>query len=192
MFFLKGAIDTILDTEGVVFVYLHVILYFRTITIHCHCLAVDRSLGIVLSEAKSLPFSLPLAAMSHQQFIHGSACGYGKEADAAVVKIWERTAGVSVVSSDKGYSPEQIAQDIVAVSNTVEQIGFIGLGAMGFGMATQLVHSNYRVFGFDVYEPTLSRFSKAGGLTGKSPAEVAKGILFCEDDITAVWYSVRS
>lgn len=134
-----------------------------------------KDLGIVLDEAKSLSFPLPLTAIAHQQFIHGSACGYGEEADAAVVKIWQRTAGVNVVALDDGYSPEQIAQEIVAISNTVEHIGFIGLGAMGFGMATQLIKSNYRVCGFDVYEPTLSRFAKEGGLTGKSPAEVAKG-----------------
>jgi UDP-N-acetyl-D-mannosaminuronate dehydrogenase len=54
------------------------------------------------------------------------------------------------VALDDGYSPEQIAQEIVAISNTVEHIGFIGLGAMGFGMATQLIKSNYRVCGFDV------------------------------------------
>ena len=51
---------------------------------------------------------------------------------------------------DEGYSPEQIAQEIISISNTVEHIGFIGLGAMGFGMATQLIKSNYRVCGFDV------------------------------------------
>jgi hypothetical protein len=33
-------------------------------------------------------------------------------------------------------------------------------------------------FYLQVYEPTLSLFAKEGGLTGKSPAEVAKGILY--------------
>uniref|UniRef100_A0A0C9S8F2 TSA: Wollemia nobilis Ref_Wollemi_Transcript_4673_4554 transcribed RNA sequence n=1 Tax=Wollemia nobilis TaxID=56998 RepID=A0A0C9S8F2_9CONI len=134
-----------------------------------------KDLGIVLGEAKSLPFPLPLTAVAHQQFIHGSACGYGEEADAAIVKIWEKTAGISVVAQDEDYSPEKTAEEIVSISDKVEQIGFIGLGAMGFGMAVHLVKENFRVSGFDVYQPTLTRFAKAGGLTGTSPAEVAKG-----------------
>lgn len=134
-----------------------------------------KDLAIVLNEAKVLPFPLPLTSLAHQQFIHGSACGYGEEADAAIVKIWERTAGISVVARDESYSPESIAEEIVSVSSRVERIGFIGLGAMGFGMATHLVKANYSVSGFDVYEPTLTRFEKAGGLVGRSPEEVAKG-----------------
>jgi len=37
-------------------------------------------------------------------------------------------------------------------------IGFCGLGAMGFGMATHLVKSGHRVKGFDLYAPSLARF----------------------------------
>jgi 3-hydroxyisobutyrate dehydrogenase-like beta-hydroxyacid dehydrogenase len=34
-------------------------------------------------------------------------------------------------------------------------VAFIGLGAMGFGMATNLVKQGYNVTGFDVWGPTL-------------------------------------
>lgn len=37
-------------------------------------------------------------------------------------------------------------------------VSFIGLGAMGFGMATHLLKEGYPVTGFDVYPPTLERF----------------------------------
>ncbi|KAL1612983.1 hypothetical protein SLS60_001214 [Paraconiothyrium brasiliense] len=53
-------------------------------------------------------------------------------------------------------------------------IGFCGLGAMGFGMATHLVKQGYPVTGFDVYAPTLERFSKAGGTPSTSLSESAK------------------
>jgi 3-hydroxyisobutyrate dehydrogenase len=53
-------------------------------------------------------------------------------------------------------------------------IGFCGLGAMGFGMATHLVKQGYAVTGFDVYAPTLERFSKAGGTPSTSLSESAK------------------
>lgn len=58
-------------------------------------------------------------------------------------------------------------------------ISFIGLGAMGFGMAVNLIKEGYTVTGFDVYAPTLERFTQAGGRSGTTPAEVADGKPFC-------------
>ncbi|KAK4200348.1 NAD binding domain of 6-phosphogluconate dehydrogenase-domain-containing protein [Triangularia verruculosa] len=50
-------------------------------------------------------------------------------------------------------------------------VAFIGLGAMGFGMATHLIKQGYPVTGFDVWAPTLKRFEEAGGLTATTPAD---------------------
>jgi 3-hydroxyisobutyrate dehydrogenase-like beta-hydroxyacid dehydrogenase len=53
-------------------------------------------------------------------------------------------------------------------------IGFAGLGAMGFGMASHLVKLGHQVTGFDVYEPSLAKFKAAGGQTTTSPREAAE------------------
>jgi 3-hydroxyisobutyrate dehydrogenase len=53
-------------------------------------------------------------------------------------------------------------------------IGFAGLGAMGFGMATHLVKQGYAVTGFDVWQPTLDKFKAAGGIPSKTLSESAK------------------
>ena len=53
-------------------------------------------------------------------------------------------------------------------------VGFAGLGAMGFGMATHLTKCGYTVTGYDVYAPSLARFSDVGGRVASSPAEAAK------------------
>lgn len=58
-------------------------------------------------------------------------------------------------------------------------VSFIGLGAMGFGMATHLVKQGYTVTGFDVWAPTLERFKEAGGLTATSPALAVADKQFC-------------
>ncbi|KAL7623504.1 hypothetical protein AAE478_007187 [Parahypoxylon ruwenzoriense] len=58
-------------------------------------------------------------------------------------------------------------------------ISFIGLGAMGFGMATNLVKRGYGVTGFDVWPPTLERFKAAGGSTATTPAEAVKDKDYC-------------
>ncbi|KAI8950053.1 NAD binding domain of 6-phosphogluconate dehydrogenase-domain-containing protein [Xylaria longipes] len=54
------------------------------------------------------------------------------------------------------------------------KIAFIGLGAMGFGMATHLVKQGYPVTGFDVWLPTLERFRAAGGNTATTPSEAVR------------------
>jgi 3-hydroxyisobutyrate dehydrogenase len=55
------------------------------------------------------------------------------------------------------------------------EIAFIGLGAMGFGMATHLVKQGYAVTGFDVWQPTLERFRAAGGNVASTPSEAVRG-----------------
>ncbi|KAK6836749.1 L-threonate dehydrogenase [Apiospora arundinis] len=65
------------------------------------------------------------------------------------------------------------------MASSKPEIAFIGLGAMGFGMATHLVKQGYKVTGFDVWQPTLDRFVAAGGIAASTPAEAAKGKDYC-------------
>src|SRR5712671_1124753 len=43
------------------------------------------------------------------------------------------------------------------------QIGFIGLGNMGFPMAQNLIKAGHAVIGFDIQEPAREKFVAAGG-----------------------------
>lgn len=45
---------------------------------------------------------------------------------------------------------------------------------MGFGMATNLIKLSHPVTGFDVWGPTLQRFSTAGGSTATTPRECVR------------------
>lgn len=69
-----------------------------------------------------------------------------------LVQVWEKVLGVCIKDATDAeiYYPEQLANQIIAESSTVKRIGFIGLGAMGFGMATHLLRSNFCVLGYDV------------------------------------------
>ena len=58
-------------------------------------------------------------------------------------------------------------------------VSFIGLGAMGLGMAVTLVKEGYPVTGFDLWGPSLERFKAAGGQTSTSLSEAVKGKDFC-------------
>ena len=41
-------------------------------------------------------------------------------------------------------------------------------------------------FYLQVYEPTLAQFAKEGGLIGRIPTKVAKGILYCDEEPISV------
>ncbi|CAH0047334.1 unnamed protein product [Clonostachys solani] len=58
-------------------------------------------------------------------------------------------------------------------------VGFIGLGAMGFGMATNLVARGHQVKGYDVFPASVERFEKAGGIGAKSLLDVVEGVKDC-------------
>jgi putative dehydrogenase len=55
------------------------------------------------------------------------------------------------------------------------RIAVIGLGSMGFGMATSLKRKGFEVTGCDVSADLVARFVADGGKGAKTPAEAAKG-----------------
>lgn len=55
------------------------------------------------------------------------------------------------------------------------RVGFAGLGAMGLGMATNLVKAGFSVTGFDVFPPALDRFFAVGGQTASSIFNAGRG-----------------
>jgi 3-hydroxyisobutyrate dehydrogenase len=70
---------------------------------------------------------------------------------------------------------------ISSSTSAYPQVGFIGLGAMGFAMSTHLVRTGFPVTGYDIYGPTLDRWLQTcqdiGGSKAKtatSPAEAVK------------------
>jgi 3-hydroxyisobutyrate dehydrogenase len=56
-----------------------------------------------------------------------------------------------------------------------QPIGFVGLGAMGMGMAQSLVRAGFAVRGYDINPTAVARFGAAGGATAASVAEAAAG-----------------
>src|SRR6266849_5302192 len=61
--------------------------------------AVDifvKDLGLVLDTGRALRFPLPLTGAAHQLFLMAAAAGLGREDDAAVVKVYEKLAGITV------------------------------------------------------------------------------------------------
>ncbi len=55
------------------------------------------------------------------------------------------------------------------------KIGFIGLGAMGFGMAASLCRAGFAVTGHDLREEALARLVERGGARAATPEDAATG-----------------
>lgn len=54
------------------------------------------------------------------------------------------------------------------------KVGFVGIGNMGFGMASNVLKAGYEVNAFDLNPVALDRFQKIGGGVCKSNAELAE------------------
>ncbi|KAK8962641.1 hypothetical protein KSP40_PGU016699 [Platanthera guangdongensis] len=135
-----------------------------------------KNTGFVMDLAKSILFPLPLLATAFQNLIDGSFGGRDK--NSAPSENWEQKFGVNVreAATKQCCNPVELASDVVTMSKVVHKLGFIGLGAMGFGMASHLLKSGFIVHAYDVYKPTLSRFADLGGIIGNFPEEVAKDV----------------
>ena len=55
-----------------------------------------KDLGIVLDQARTLTFPLPMAAAAHQLFLAAAANGQGLKDDAFVIRVWQALAGIEL------------------------------------------------------------------------------------------------
>ncbi len=53
-------------------------------------------------------------------------------------------------------------------------VGIIGLGLMGYNMGVNLIKRGYTVYGYDIYEPSCTRFAEAGGIVVDSEASLGR------------------
>lgn len=67
-------------------------------------------------------------------------------------QAWENSLGLNLAEAENAqpYNPEELANYIISSPRIIRKIGFIGLGAMGFGMATHLLKSHFSIIGYDV------------------------------------------
>ncbi|PNT76101.1 hypothetical protein BRADI_1g44060v3 [Brachypodium distachyon] len=138
---------------------------------------LKKNASYVMDTAKAVTFPLPLLSVAYQQLMHGSSAVIGGE-PASPLKVWEQLFGVNIIdaASQPIYDASKLADQLVVASKEAKKVGFIGLGAMGFGMASHLLKSGFSVTAYDVYKPTLARFAELGGLSKHSPEEVSKDV----------------
>jgi 3-hydroxyisobutyrate dehydrogenase len=60
-----------------------------------------KDLGIVLDQARTLGFPLPLAAAAHQLYMAAAAAGHGTRDDAFVIRFYEALTGIELPKGTK-------------------------------------------------------------------------------------------
>jgi L-threonate 2-dehydrogenase len=55
-----------------------------------------------------------------------------------------------------------------------QRVGFIGLGAMGAGMAQSLLRAGFPVTGYDLREEAVARLAERGAAAARTPAEASR------------------
>ncbi|PVH80483.1 3-hydroxyisobutyrate dehydrogenase [Cadophora sp. DSE1049] len=134
-----------------------------------------KDMGIVTSSARLQGFPLPLSSVAEQLYLSASAQGFGRQDDSGLVRTF--TPGTPTLVHEQA-KPQPASGKLTPSVTPLEinKIGFIGLGAMGIGMATSLVKAGFPVCGYDVYSPSTEKFlSQAGdkASAASSPAEAA-------------------
>lgn len=103
--------------------------------------------------------------------------GYGKEDDAGLVRLFLPGQPNAVMESSHHISLDEKETTVNPAPAKISKIGFIGLGAMGHGMAASLLCAGYSVRGFDVHESAIDRFLSNEGKAerAESAAEAVQG-----------------
>jgi 3-hydroxyisobutyrate dehydrogenase-like beta-hydroxyacid dehydrogenase len=136
-----------------------------------------KDMGIVTSSARLHGFPLPLSSVAEQLYLSASSQGFGRQDDSGLVRIFTPSAPTIVHDQAKTTTAQSSSLTPSVTPLEISKIGFIGLGAMGIGMATSLTKAGFPVSGYDVYEPSIQKFLKSEGKvsSAKSPAEAAHG-----------------
>lgn len=135
---------------------------------------VTKDIGIVMDEARLGGFQAPVSAAVEQLFTTAAGAGMARTDDGLLIKLWEKFGGAS--PEDKGSQEEEIekAKELaIEPSGAPRKVLFVGLGAMGAGMATAVQTSGIPVVGHDVSLEAMDRFAAAGGKVSSDAVQEA-------------------
>src|SRR5215471_9793130 len=88
--------------------------------------------------------------------------------------LWQRGQAVIGISKAARCGGEECCEGTKRMSQSVKpDVAVIGLGSMGFGMATSLRRAGFEVTGCDISTDIVARFAREGGKSAATPAEAA-------------------
>lgn len=120
---------------------------------------------------------MPLTATVEQLFISGVSQGLGNDGDGALVRAYLPECPDLVKDKAGQRSVKTSSHAPCCRAGDVSKIGFVGLGAMGQGMAASLIRAGFVVQGYDVHSPAVEAFASLGpgAMSAGSPGEAISG-----------------
>jgi 3-hydroxyisobutyrate dehydrogenase-like beta-hydroxyacid dehydrogenase len=118
-----------------------------------------------------------LVSAAEQLYLSASSQGFGREDDSGAVRVYTPSSPTIVHEQAKQIVNQSESLIPSVTSLDISKVGFVGLGAMGIGMAASFVKKGFNVCGYDVYEPSKQRFITVGTRASgaKPPADAAQG-----------------
>jgi 3-hydroxyisobutyrate dehydrogenase len=80
-----------------------------------------------------------------------------------------------VRAKHRNHDRHQHSLDMAESGSTTQRVGFAGLGAMGFGMATNMIRKGIDVIAFDLNPVALQNLAAEGGTVASSLREASEG-----------------
>lgn len=115
----------------------------------------------ILAKTQIESFPLPMLAAAQQGLqIHRNLLPAPKAVDVARDMSKSNTSTVNLASGYGDFDHKSVS--------------FVGLGAMGSGMASALLKADFAVTGFDLWQPSMDKFKSIGGRTAKDISEATR------------------
>jgi 3-hydroxyisobutyrate dehydrogenase-like beta-hydroxyacid dehydrogenase len=117
---------------------------------------------------------LPIAALTEQLYISGSAQGFGKEDDAGLVRLFLQGQGESAIGKSKSAPFGPTAME--SLSGAAPKVAVIGLDEVGRNLAVAVAQSGFEVHVFDADDKDIQKLvaSNSGVRTHKTPTAAAQ------------------
>jgi 3-hydroxyisobutyrate dehydrogenase-like beta-hydroxyacid dehydrogenase len=137
---------------------------------------VTKDVGIVMDEARMHRFPAPLSAATEQLLTAAIGAGMARFDDGLLIRLWEKF-GLRIPEETGSVEEEmEKARELsITPSGTPIKVLFVGLGAMGAGMAASVQNSGIDVVGHDLSREAMERFLAMGGKVASDVLEGAKG-----------------
>lgn len=139
-------------------------------TVHSAVDIWPKDLTIVMDEARRLAFPCPITSQALQQYIAARGLGLGSQDDSRVVQVYTAFGGEAVAAP-----PVSEEVSAVAAGGAKPRVGFVGLGAMGRGMATSLANAGFPLQVFDVRPEAAADLEALGAVRKDTPRACAEG-----------------
>lgn len=121
---------------------------------------IAKDSGIVNDDARLIGFPAPMSAVAEQLFTSAMGAGMAREDDGMLNKMYEKYGAPAIAETGTEEEEAEKAKELdIKPSGSPKKVFFVGLGAMGRGMALSVQKAGIKVVGYDKNPEVQKQFS---------------------------------